>query len=70
MTALLTGLGIGIAFWLVTIPVVILLARRPNEKTNNRSIELMEQRNELDRELIRTLTERLVEIREVIRLHK
>ena len=66
MTALLTGLGIGIAFWLVTIPVVILLARRPNEKTNNRSIELMEQRNELDRELIRTLTERLEEIRDAL----
>lgn len=63
MTALLTGLGIGIAFWLVTIPVVILLARRPNDKTNNRSIELMEQRNELERELIRILTERLEEIR-------
>ena len=66
MTALLTGLGIGIAFWLVTIPVVILLVRRPNEKTNNRSIELMEQRNELDRELIGTLTERLEEIRDAL----
>ena len=55
INALMTGLGIGLAFWIVVIPTALLIARKKNEETiednkatNKRSLELLEQRNETD----------------------
>lgn len=66
MTALLTGLGIGLAFWIVTIPSVILVARRTNEKDGKETIKLMKERNDIDKEKLNTINERLVEIRDAL----
>ena len=58
INALMTGLGIGLAFWIVVIPTALLIARKKNEETiednkatNKRSLELLEQRNETDEQI-------------------
>jgi len=57
INALMTGLGIGIALWIVIIPSMLIIFRRAKAsvfETSNaqqeRSIKLMEERNELDKE--------------------
>jgi hypothetical protein len=57
MTAVLTGLGIGLAFWIVTIPTVMLLVKRgtTNDELNKKSLELLEERNQTDKELVAAL---------------
>jgi len=66
MNALLTGLGIGIAFWTVVIPTTILLVRYPNERVSNDSLKLMEERNEQDKAHSDMMCDRLVEIRDAL----
>ena len=58
MTALLTGLGIGLAFWIVVIPTLLIVVRNNGDKNREdreRQIELMEERNRLDEEKVKTL---------------
>lgn len=52
MTALLTGLGIGIAFWIVVIPCLLLLVKRAGDKQdyNEEYIKLHKDRMELEKE--------------------
>lgn len=54
ITALMTGLGIGLAFWMVTIPTIMLLVRKnnlTNEELNKKSLKLLEERNQTDKEI-------------------
>lgn len=56
MNYILIGLGIGISFWIVVIPSVLLIVQSKNkDETNKRSIELMEDRNQIDREKVAVL---------------
>ncbi len=62
MNALMTGLGIGLAFWIVTIPSMLIIFRNSKSKifetTNDqqeRSLALMEERNVIDREVVGVL---------------
>jgi hypothetical protein len=55
MNALMTGLGIGLAFWIVIIPALLTSIRRNSigqTEANKKSLELLEERNQTDRELV------------------
>lgn len=66
ITAFMTGLAIGTAFWIVVIPSIILLVRNKPRPESLESIKLMKERNDLDREAIQAQHDRLGEIRDII----
>lgn len=66
ITAFMTGLGIGAAFWIIVIPTLVLLARNRPLPESLESIKLMKERNDLDREAIDAQHDRLGEIRDAI----
>ena len=53
INTLMTGLGIGLAFWIVTIPTMMLLVKRgtTNDELNKKSLELLAERNKTDVEI-------------------
>jgi len=58
ITALMTGLGIGLAFWIVIIPILVITVRRnsvTSEKLNGKSLELLAERNKMTEETIAKL---------------
>lgn len=58
INALMTGLGIGLAFWIVIIPALLTSIRRNSigqAEANKKSLELLEERNQTDKELVAAL---------------
>lgn len=62
MIALMTGLGVGVSFWLVVVPFVLLLARKGKDPSQAKLHELWEERNRLYEVQI----DRLSEIRDAL----
>ena len=58
INALMTGLGIGLAFWMIVIPTLMVGVRRNGRtqaEANEKSLALLEQRNDTDERICAAL---------------